>query len=273
MTQRSQIKLTLLPVPRWIICILVFASVGIWMVPPISQDPHYHNFADQRFLLGVAHCHNVLSNVPFLLGSIVGLFRVRSWNPSPQKNQWRFFFLAIGFVTFGSAYYHHMPNNLSLFWDRLPMSCGFAALSALFFGDRFPRFNPTKLFSGLLFLNLVAVFYWLYTETLHRGDLRLYILVQYLPMILIPLTLLGYPKSPSQDRPYWLLLLGYSLAKICEVADVPLYLLLKILSGHTLKHLLAAATLLGFALLIPQPPTREPQIPPNHMIQKEKHRN
>lgn len=251
MNHKSIHQKQIFPIPFWIIVFLGGAILIMFSFPPIPQDPHYHNFADQRFLWGIAHCNNVLSNLPFLIASIIGLVRIKDLPPSPKKNQWKFFFLSIGLVAFGSAYYHHLPNATTLFWDRLPMSFGFAALSALFFADRFPKLHSRKLFYRLLFLNLFSVFYWLYTEILQRGDLRLYILVQYLPMLLIPLTLLRYPKSRSEDLPYWLLLIGYAIGKICEIMDFPIYSLLQILSGHSLKHLLAAASLIYFSMTIP----------------------
>lgn len=35
--------------------------------PPIPQPQEYHQFADQRMLLGIPNFLNVVSNVPFLL--------------------------------------------------------------------------------------------------------------------------------------------------------------------------------------------------------------
>ena len=40
---------------------------------PIAQDPAYHLFADQRMLLGIPHFWNVVSNLPFLVVSALGL--------------------------------------------------------------------------------------------------------------------------------------------------------------------------------------------------------
>src|SRR5262245_66429760 len=60
--------------PRWL-----FLGGGVAMVvvmfavPPIPQDPGYHDFADQRSCLGVPNCLNVASNLPFLTVGLLGL--------------------------------------------------------------------------------------------------------------------------------------------------------------------------------------------------------
>ncbi|HNG60439.1 MAG TPA: hypothetical protein PKZ52_11485, partial [Cellvibrionaceae bacterium] len=73
------------------------------------------------------------------------------------------------------------------------------------------------------------------------GDLQAYLLVQFLPMLIIPLILLLFPVNHSRPSAYWLLLVCYLLAKVCEHFDTVIYELGLGLSGHTLKHLIAAA--------------------------------
>ena len=59
--------------------ILAYLTITFWAViflqAPIPQDPAYHQFADLRTLLGIPHCLNVISNLPFLLVGLWG-FRV-----------------------------------------------------------------------------------------------------------------------------------------------------------------------------------------------------
>jgi hypothetical protein len=40
---------------------------------PLPQPQCYHNFADQRTFVGIPHCLNVVSNLPFLLVGAAGL--------------------------------------------------------------------------------------------------------------------------------------------------------------------------------------------------------
>jgi hypothetical protein len=43
------------------------------LVPPIPQPQDYHQFADQKTLLGIPNFWNVVSNVPFILVGAAGL--------------------------------------------------------------------------------------------------------------------------------------------------------------------------------------------------------
>lgn len=49
------------------------AIVAAFFFPPIPQDPHYHDFADQREFLGIPNFWNVVSNSPFVVVGLLGL--------------------------------------------------------------------------------------------------------------------------------------------------------------------------------------------------------
>ncbi|HSE49381.1 MAG TPA: hypothetical protein VLA96_09265, partial [Terriglobales bacterium] len=51
---------------------LVVAGVFL-LVPPIHQDPAFHQFADRRTLLGIPNGLDVLSNLPFVVVGLLGL--------------------------------------------------------------------------------------------------------------------------------------------------------------------------------------------------------
>ena len=53
--------------------LMVTSLGGLLLVPPILQDQSYHQFADQRTILGVPNFWNVVSNLPFLAVGAVGL--------------------------------------------------------------------------------------------------------------------------------------------------------------------------------------------------------
>ena len=73
------------------------------------------------------------------------------------------------------------------------------------------------------------------------GDLRPYLLLQGLPILLIPLWQWIY-KAPSADRlAFGGALMLYIIAKVAEVNDHQIAALLGAATGHTLKHLLATA--------------------------------
>ncbi len=91
----------------------------------------------------------------------------------------------------------------------------------------------------LLVAGVGSVVYWEWSEVQGGGDLRMYGLVQFLPIILIPLILLLYEKPANYLRYIIAAMLLYFISKIAELLDVQIFQLLHIISGHTLKHLLA----------------------------------
>ena len=142
---------------------------------------------------------------------------------------------------FGSFYYHLAPSNETLIWDRLPITI----LSIGFFCSVISEMVSPKasliLVGPLLLIGIGSVLYWNYTESLGSGDLRLYGIVQFLPLILIVLIFLMY-KFPENYLPYIIgLLIFYSLSRLTEFLDHQIYEILQFISGHTLKHLFAAA--------------------------------
>jgi hypothetical protein len=128
------------------------------------------------------------------------------------------------------------------------MTLGFAALITVFVIERIDDKIGKTMFFPLLFAGIGSVVYWHFTELSGAGDLRPYLLMQFLPMLMIPIFLFLYPKG-SEDKPLWLLMICYVIAKICELEDVAIYqMTLHFVSGHTLKHLFAA---LGIFLFKP----------------------
>ena len=126
---------------------------------------HYHDFADQRVVLGVPHALNVASNLGFLIVGAVGLGRL--WRPGSSfadaRERWphAVFFVSLVGVGFGSAYYHLAPSHGTLFWDRLPMSLAFMSLLSAVLAERLgPRVG-------------LRLFPWLAAATPCRASYRL----------------------------------------------------------------------------------------------------
>lgn len=226
---------------------------------PIPQDPNYHLLKDQRTVFGIPNFWNIISNLPFLLAGIMGLHQLLRSRPfrfiAELRTAYLLLFLSVSFIAFGSGYYHLWPNNETLLWDRLPMTITFMALFSVIVGE-FVSVRVGKLaLWPLIIFGVFSVFYWHVTESNGEGDLRLYVLVQFLPLILIPLILLFFKSAFTHTSGYWLLLGTYLLAKGFEYFDGPVYSLLSLLSGHSLKHLVAA---LGIFFLLQAYNNREP---------------
>lgn len=250
------------------ILLLVALAIGFagWLYshPALPQDLHYHAFADQRLLFGVPHCLNVISNLPFLFVGVIGFGflnseRGRAAFVEPDERRAYFLFsLGIAGTAFGSAYYHLDPTNDRLLWDRLPMSVAFMALFAAVIGERINARAGRVMLFPLVMLGLASVLYWHETEKTGAGDLRPYYLVQFFPMLALPLVLLLFPARYTRSADLWAALALYVLAKVVEIYDGEILGILGEVSGHTIKHLLAAA---GAYMIVHMVMRRRPVMP------------
>lgn len=201
---------------------------------PIAQWPDYHAFADQRRWLGLAHAADVLSNLPFALVGLWGLVKLWPHRHAPALqagwNGYALFLVALMLTAAGSGFYHLAPDDARLLWDRLPIALACASLLAAVHADT----HGSRHLIELAVCAVLSVLWW------HcSGDLRPYLALQLAPLVLIPL---WQWHAPRRDRLAFAAAIGlYAIAKVAEVADHPLLLATDTISGHTLKHLLAAA--------------------------------
>lgn len=232
-------------IPSWrgllLLSICLTAVVVAAFVAPIAQDSSYHSFTDQRGWAGIANIANVLSNAPFLLAGIAGLCALRTAPLTAVSRRCLVvFFCGVGLTAVGSAGYHWRPDNASLLWDRLPMTLAFVGLTALVISEYLSSKLASRLLWPMLCAGMLSVAYWLWTETRGSGDLRWYLLVQFLPLLIIPLILWLY-RGRSDWTPTLIgMLILYVLAKSCELLDSEIYAYGNIISGHSVKHLIAA---------------------------------
>ncbi len=224
------------------VIVLVIVAMLLW-VEPIAQDLNYHLFADNLSRWGVAHFWNVFSNLPFLLVGLMGI-----WSLAKQQFNLRsgtavfywVFFVGVFFVGLGSSWYHLNPNNQTLVWDRLPMTVAFMAFFSVILTEHVDQQLGKRLLWPLVVVGLLSIIYWQYSESMAAGDLRWYALVQFLPLIMIPIIFVVYPKPYSHIHLLWWFLGMYVLAKLLEHFDAQIFQLLTVISGHSLKHMAAA---------------------------------
>jgi hypothetical protein len=243
--------------------IVGLASLLAFLSPPIPQSEIYHEFADQREFLGIPAFLNVVSSLCFVLAGAVALRglaphrsgRRPTFIESREAWPWVALFLGTMLTGFGSGFYHWAPSNSSLFWDRLPMSVVATSLLAAVLSERIGVKTGLRWLMPLLLLGMLTVVYWRWSENQGTGDLRGYGLVQFLPIILVPLLILLFSPRYTATHGYFAAIGLYLLAKITETWDHAIFGIGQIISGHTLKHLLAAAALFMLHRMITQ---REP---------------
>ncbi|MCF6225059.1 MAG: ceramidase [Xanthomonadales bacterium] len=229
----------------WLIAILTtISSISMLFIEPIPQDISYHLFSDVTLAFGIQNFWNVFSNISFAIVGILGLYNIYVSKSlvliDSTRLSYALFFAGVALVALGSGYYHLWPDNQTLVWDRLPMTIAFMALFSILICEFISERVGKTLLIPLILLGVFSVFYWEYTEGQGVGDLRLYALVQFLPIVVIPIILIFFSSQFTRISGYWWLLLVYLLAKVFEHFDAQVFSALSFISGHSIKHIAAA---------------------------------
>lgn len=204
------------------------AFLYLCLRPPIPQDPTYHSFADRRGWIGIPNFLDVASNLLFLLVGIGALRSIRT-----PEDRWPLLVLGIGLIltAAGSAWYHWAPDSHRIFWDRLPIAIVGASAFALLASQRLPLRAGRLLLVGLCLACAAGAVHS------RSGDLRFYLLAVTAPLVGVMLLL-----PARRGTAFWVAgLILYGLARAAEVMDGPIFETMEMVSGHTLKHVLAAA--------------------------------
>ena|SRR5215471_144326 len=161
---------------------------------------------------------------------------------SSSETSWPYVLVFTGMIltAMGSCYYHLAPDNDRLVWDRLPMTVVFMALVAAMIIERISVPIGLALLAVLLLVGIASVVQWHISEINGSGNVRFYAALQaYAVLLLLAIVLLPPRYTRSSDLA---IVVGfYVLAKITEAADRPIFALGHIVSGHSIKHLAAAA--------------------------------
>ena len=220
--------------------LLAFAVWG----PFLPASAHQHDFADQRGWQGLPCALDVLSNLPFAVAGAWGLVWLRRLGalrlcPATRATA-ALFFVGLVLTTAGSSWYHWQPDNAGLLWDRLGMSVAFAGLLGLAVVGRISPRAGLATALGLMVAAPSAVLAWA-----HTGNLTPWAVVQFGGMLVV-LVLACLPhRHGALVLQLGALIAWYAAAKVMELADHSVYeATAGSVSGHTLKHLLAAGAAL-----------------------------
>lgn len=242
---------------------LLFAAVtgsfaAVMALPPIAQDPAYHAFADQRAFFHVPRFLDVITNLPFFMAGISGIVLCLRGQVTGALRSWAVFFIGVALIGIGSGYYHIDPSDRSLLWDRLPMTIGFMAVLVAVLSEHVHEKIETYALLPAVLTGMASVLWWSWT-----GDLRLYCWVQLLPFVVIPAVLFLYRSEQKGSGFVVLSLLCYVPAKVFEHYDQALYEVTRhVISGHSLKHVAAAAGCAVLLFMLERRDTTEPRREP-----------
>lgn len=237
--------------------VLILAVVGVlgtltlFLFDRIPQDTQYHLFADAERMAGLPNFWNVISNLPFLGVGAYAFWRLRSLAERECLAAYSVISVGITLVGFGSAYYHYAPSNETLLWDRLPMTVAFMALFSIILGERvIIGFKKISLWF-LVSCGIATALYWSWTESRGVGDLRPYAVVQFLPIILMPLIMALFPQKYLSNKFLLYAFFWYLIAKVLEHYDHQVHGVIGLIGGHPLKHIAAAIAAFYIVCAVP----------------------
>ncbi len=230
---------------------LVIAIAGamifaVTFLPPLPEPQVFRGLADNRTVFGIPNFLNVVSNLPFL---VVGAWALHFLSQAASsgkafadlRERYPYFicFFAVILTCFGSVYYHLETDSSRLFWDRLPMAIAFMALFSAVIVERIGVRTGLRLLIPLILIGLASVLYWRWSLLYATENLLPYAIVQYGSILAIVVMAAVYPSRYTRGADIIQVVAIYALAKGAEVLDAWIYAMGGIVSGHTLKHLIA----------------------------------
>jgi hypothetical protein len=208
--------------------------------PPLPQAAHYHEFADARTFGGIPHALDVLSNLPFAIAGAMGLYSLWRLPPRALSNVQRamvvLFFAGLLLTAAGSSWYHWSPDDSGLVVDRNGMAVAFAGLLGLAAAGRVSERAGAVLGLALLVLAPFTIRSWS-----SSGDLLPWAVLQFGGAAVLAWLASLRPRYCAIGIRWMLVIAAYAAAKVLEISDHEIYRLTGgLVSGHTLKHLVAA---------------------------------
>lgn len=213
---------------------------------PVVPDPTAAagaGFADARSWHGLPFAMDVASNLPFAVFGVWGLWRLRRFDTLHERLRsaaaldcaW-LFFAGLVFTAAGSVFYHLQPDALRLAADRAGMAIAFAGMLGLVVCERVSLRAgwPAACVAFAGGLAAVAVYH-------ERGDVLPWAVVQFGGMALVLGLALLRPVPGAMGLKLGAVIFFYGVAKLFELGDHAVFEATgDVVSGHTLKHLVAA---------------------------------
>jgi hypothetical protein len=218
------------------LALVAFALFG----PAARQPAHYHEFADQRVLLGVPFAMDVFSNLAFLAVGLAGGACLIAYPARALTNVGRamsiLFVAGLLFTAIASAWYHLRPDDAGLAIDRGGMAIAFAGVLGLSVAGRISDRAGAAMGIAMLLATPLALECWRAS-----GNILPWGVLQFGGMGLVFCASLLRPRAKALDVRWGLVILAYAAAKLFELNDEAVFqLTAHLVSGHTLKHLFAA---------------------------------
>jgi hypothetical protein len=146
----------------------------------------------------------------------------------------------------GSAHHPLLPDNESLFRDRLPMTVAFIALVAAQVVDRLHARAGLASLLPMLVPGIASVVHWRPTERAGVGNVVPYAILRAYAVAALLMLALRHPSRHTRGGAVHVVFAAYVLATVLEHVHHEIHALGGVTGGHTLKHLAAAVS--GFVV-------------------------
>lgn len=227
-------------------------AAGLLVWGPVQLDEGDHHYADLRSWGGLSHALNVLSCGPLFLAACWGALAThRSLWGAEVRRPWVGFHAFAALAAAASGIYHAAPSDTGFLVAHGLTSGAFVMLMFGVLAERVhPDFGSWRgLAVAVLILLLAAAAVGAGHFEGEGADLRAVLLLQALPVLLIPAGAAWLEGRYTQTRDWLLMLAAYALAKLLDLADAPLLNATGWLSGHTAMHLALAGVAMWMAYL------------------------
>jgi hypothetical protein len=219
---------------------LVATAAGLLAWGPVPLVAETHGYADERGAFGLANAWNVLANGPLLVAALYGL-QVESRSDAPLwlRRSRQAFHASVGLGAVAAAIYHLMPGNGLYLATQVAMAAGFLMLTGAVLGERVhPGFASPMMLGAAALAPIVAAGAAVLVGSPGPTDLWPLLLLQIMPVLVVPAGALGLPGSQTRAGDWIVLLVIYALARACHLSDATILTVTGgVVSGHTLMHL------------------------------------
>ncbi len=218
-------------------------AAGLLAWGPVRLDPAAHEYADVRAWAGLPQALNVLACLPLFVAACLGVVATRRsvWGDEVRR-PWMAFHAFAALSALGSALYHAAPSDETYLLAHGITSGAFVMLTVGALAERVHRAFGT--WRGLAAAALLLLLSGAMVTASHQAgggaDVRPLLLLQVLPVLLIPAGAAWLPGAYTRPRDWLVILVTYGLAKLLDLGDAALLDATGWVSGHTGMHLALA---------------------------------
>lgn len=227
---------------------LLAAIAVIVLLPAVPEPPALRDLVDGRTFFGIPNFANVVSNLPFLLVGAAGLRFVMNdarvaFVEAGEKWCYGTCFAVVALIAAGSTYYHLDPTPARLMWDRIPIALCVMTLLAATIADRIDPKAALRLLGPLLVIGAASAIHWRWSMVHGHENILPYALVQFGSIAAIAVIAFAFRSRYTRGGDLFVVIAIYVVAKVAESFDAQVYGWGELVSGHTVKHLVAACAL------------------------------